>query len=152
MQGLIKGIVTHRFIIMKYAKEEFHGVRGHLFNIINDLVDAQMKIRNVAAYMTKRIRKFNKYASRTAWKYNLKYSKGVAKICSRREESVMDKSVDITKETKAIAETMTTILTKFKTGAQADLDAWDCNAMYPKPKPLDLGKPGWLGAITKVAT
>jgi len=99
MQGLIRGIVTHRHIIMKYARDDFHGVKGHLFNIINDLVDAQMKIENVAAYMTKRTKYFTKYANHSAWKFNLKYSKGVAKTCNDRMDDVTDFSSKITKET-----------------------------------------------------
>ena len=36
-------------------------------------------------------------------------------------------------------------------GAKRDLSAWDCNAMYPEPQPIDLGVPKWLGGITKMA-
>jgi len=44
------------------------------------------------------------------------------------------------------------IFASFKAGAQADLDAWDCNAMYPKPQPVDFGQPKWLGGLGKVAS
>jgi hypothetical protein len=47
---------------------------------------------------------------------------------------------------------MTKIAVTFRDGAQNDLDNWDCNKMYPKPKPVDLGVPGWLGGLTKAAT
>jgi hypothetical protein len=45
---------------------------------------------------------------------------------------------------------MEDVMTKFTSGAAKDVKAWDCAAMYPKPKPMDFG-PKWLGAITKYA-
>jgi len=47
---------------------------------------------------------------------------------------------------------MDSIFTSFKAGAQADLNAWDCNAMYPRPQPVDFGQPKWLGGLGKAAS
>lgn len=152
MGDLIKGVVKHRHIVMNYAKEEFHKVKGHLFNIINALVDAQLKISNVDAYMAKRVKLMTKKIDNSAWKFQLKYSKGVGKYCSSYMDRVAEYSGIIEKETKAIAKKMNAITVKFRDGAQAHLDEWNCSAMYPKPKPVDLGVPGWLGGITKAAS
>lgn len=46
---------------------------------------------------------------------------------------------------------MANVEDSFVAGARKDLNAWDCDAMYPKPQKVDLGAGKWLGAITKYA-
>jgi len=43
---------------------------------------------------------------------------------------------------------MKSAVAAFDVAAKADHAKWDCKSMYPKPEPIDLGLPDWLGGVT----
>jgi len=73
MVGQITKIEKHKHIIMNYAKPEFHSVKGHLFDIVDALIDSQRDIVSVDDYFQGRIKYINKRISATPWKFQLKY-------------------------------------------------------------------------------
>jgi len=60
MTSTIKNVGKHKHIIMNYARDEFHSVKGALFNIVNSLEDSQRAIKSVDTYFLSRVKYFEK--------------------------------------------------------------------------------------------
>jgi hypothetical protein len=151
MKSTITDLGAHKHIIMNYAREEFHTVKGAIFNIVDSLIDAQRAIESVDEYFVGRIKYMTKRIKEDAWKFQLKYSAGVTKRCESEQARVSSFAATVSKNAGSIAKKMDTVLDKFSSAAKADLKAWNCDVMYPEPKEIDLGVPKWLGAVTKFA-
>jgi hypothetical protein len=82
MGPTIKAIGAHKHVIMNYARDEFHSVKGDIFNIVDSLIDSQRAIASVDNYFVGRIKLLNKRITADPWKYQLKYSTGVTKRCA----------------------------------------------------------------------
>jgi len=148
----ITNMSKHKYIMMNYGKEEFHAVKSSIFEIIEAMIDGQRAIEGVEKYFTGRIKFMKKRIdNETSWKYQLKYSTGVTKRCASSHTDIEAKVKAVQTENVRIAKKMGAVMAAFKEGASADLKAWDCNSMYPRPKPVDLGVPSWLGGVTKYA-
>jgi len=152
MKSTIKQLGAHKHIIMNYAREEFHTVKGAIFNIVDSLIDSQRAIESVDDYFTGRIKYMKKRITADDWKYQLKYSTGITKRCQSEHSRVSGFATTIAKNSKTVSSKMSDVLKNFSDKAKTDLKAWDCDAMYPEPKELDLGVPKWLGGVTKLAT
>lgn len=152
MKSTIKQLGAHKHIIMNYAREEFHTVKGAIFNIVDSLIDSQRAIESVDDYFTGRIKYMKKRITADDWKYQLKYSTGITKRCQSEHSRVSGFATTIAKNSKTVSSKMSDVLVEFTDKAKRDLKAWDCDAMYPEPKELDLGVPKWLGGVTKLAT
>lgn len=50
MKSTIKELGDHKHIIMNYAREEFHTVKGAIFNIVDSLIDSQRAVESVTEY------------------------------------------------------------------------------------------------------
>lgn len=133
MKATVENLGAHKHIIMNYAREEFHTVKGSIFNIVDSLIDSQRRIASVDDYFTGRIRYMTKRIDADQWKYQLKYSTGLTKRCASEADDVAAFSKTVVSNSQAIAKKMSTVGAKFLQGAKRDLNAWDCEAMYPKP-------------------
>ena len=151
MASTIKNVGKHKHIIMNYARDEFHSVKGSLFNIVNSFEDSQRAIHSVDTYFLSRVKYFEKNISKPEWKYQLKYSTMITKMCDREHSRIGAFAKVIADNNKAISAKMGAIHTQFTQGVKRDLKAWDCDTMYPKPQRMDVGKPKWLGAATDFA-
>ena len=151
MRSTVKMLGRHKHIIMNYSNAEFHKVKGAIFNIVNSLVDAQREIAGVESYFVKSTKYMTKRITNDAWKYQLKYSTRISKRCASEYDGIEAFSQKINRNSKIIARTMGDVYDSFVAGAKKDFNAWDCDAMYPKPQKVDLGAGKWLGAITKYA-
>jgi hypothetical protein len=67
------------------------------------------------------------------WKYQLKYSTGVTKMCASEAATVAKFSDTLVKSTKTISDKMDDVEAAFAQKASQDLKAWNCRQMYPKP-------------------
>jgi hypothetical protein len=77
MAKVISSVSAHKHIMMNYAREDFHKVKGALFNIVDDLIDVQRSIESTNAYFKKRAAYMKKRIADDKWKYQLKYSTGI---------------------------------------------------------------------------
>jgi len=151
MKTTVSLIGAHKHVIMNYAKDEFHTVKGSIFNIVDSLIDVQRAISSVDTYFEGRIKYLTRRITADEWKYQLKYSTGVTKRCSSEHGRISGFEASIEKETADIAKRMGGVHTAFLAGAKRDLNKWNCNEMYPQPVEDDFGGPKWLGGITKFA-
>jgi hypothetical protein len=151
MASTIHGIGAHKHVIMNYAREEFHTVKGSIFNIIDSLIDAQRSILSVGSYFNSRIAYLDKRILADPWKYQLKYSTGITKRCQSEHAHISSFEKTIMQNNVAISKKMGGVYEKFVAGAKRDIKAWNCEAMYPEPQPVDIGAPKWLGGVTKWA-
>ena len=94
--------------------------------------------------MTKRI-------NHDSWKYQLKYSTGITKRCESEHAGVAAFEKTVVSNSVSIAKKMGTVAEKFIAGGKKDLQAWNCERMYPQPQPVDIGAPKWLGGVSKWA-
>jgi hypothetical protein len=95
-------------------------------------------------YMRKRI-------ASPLWKYQLKYSTKMTKRCANDVAKIEKFQADLLESTEVIAKKMTTAKLSFSKESTKDYVAWNCKAMYPKPKLAEIKLPKWLGGITAVA-
>lgn len=119
-------IGKHKYVIMNYAQENFHSVKGNLFNIADSLIDVQRQIESVDTYFTGRTRYLEKRITADPWKYQLKYSTGITKRCESSHAGISAFSATIQKNSGEIAHKMAAVYKAFVTGAKKDLAAWDC--------------------------
>lgn len=141
----------HKYVIMNYANTEFHSVKDSVFNIVDSLIDVQRQIHSVEDYFHSQLKFFLKRIDMESWKYQLKYSTKITKYCERQASSVSVFEKKVVDSSENIARKMKSVSTTFAAKYKEDLKAWNCNAMYPEPQPIDLGTPDWLGAATDIA-
>jgi len=80
------------------------------------------------------------------WKYSLIYSTKFTAPCVSEAEKLQPLSKKVIKGTKAMSAAVKSTRS-FKGAANKDLEKWDCDAMYPKPKIME--KPDILGWAKK---
>jgi hypothetical protein len=102
---------------MNYANEEFHTVKGSLFNIADSLIDAQRAIESVDSYFNGRLKYLKKRITHDAWKYQLKYSTGITKRCESEHARVANFEKTIISNSQNISKRMGDVADKFKAGA-----------------------------------
>lgn len=105
---------------MRYAKEEFHEVKGKLFDIVGSMIDSQKEIESVEEYFKGRIKYMNKRISSDLWKYQLKYSTGITKRCASESSKIEEFNQIIDDANKVIAKRMHDAYAAFVKGAQRD--------------------------------
>lgn len=138
---------------MNYAKEEFHTVKDKLFNIVGSFGDVQRVIESTEGYLGGNAVKYmEKRIGSPKWKYQLKYSTKFTKKCAFDAPRVTAFADIIDDSNTLIAKKMHLAGLMFNKKSNADLNAWDCNAMYPAPVKTDLGVPSWLGGVTDAAS
>jgi len=49
---IITNLSLHKNIMMNYGKEEFHTVKGKIFNIADSFIDSQRTVESVYSYFT----------------------------------------------------------------------------------------------------
>lgn len=151
-EAIIKSVGAHKHMIMNYAKAEFHTVKDKLFNIVGAFRDVQRVIESTEGYLGgNALRYMEKRIGSPMWKYQLKYSTKFTKKCAFDAPRVMEFAGKIEESNTLIAKKMTLAGAEFAKKSHADLRAWDCDAMYPAPKKVDLGVPSWLGGVTEAA-
>lgn len=150
-EQIIQHVHRSKYMIMNYARDEFHVVKGKLFNIVDSMIDSQNAIESVEEYFKGRIKYMDRRITSDMWKYQLKYSTGVTKRCASESTRIEEFDNTINESNKVIAKRMHDAYAAFVKGAKADLNAWDCDVMYPRPREVDIGKPKWLGSLTKQA-
>lgn len=148
----VKDLGRHKYMFMNYAQAEFHGIKNELFTIVDALIDSQRAIEGTVGYFeNKALRMMKKRITSPAWKYQLKYSAKLTKRCAYSAKEVTDFADQLDASTKAVAQHMSAAKSTFSEAAAADWLAWNCAAMYPEPKKIDLGVPGWLGGVSAAA-
>lgn len=93
LRPMIESIGKHKHVIMNYARDEFHSVKGSIFNIVDGLIDAQRAIVSVEEYFGSRVKYLERKLDAEPWKFQLKYSTMVTKYCASNQERV-EKFVD----------------------------------------------------------
>jgi hypothetical protein len=148
----IEDLGDHKYMIMNYANEEFHTIKNAAFTIVDSLIDSQRTIESTEDYFQgKSLKAMKKRLSSPQWKFQLKYSTKMTKRCAYDASRVQEFSDKVAKSAAALSGKMEAVMAKFSAGARADYKAWNCMVMYPRPKPIDLGVPKWLGGLTKAA-
>jgi hypothetical protein len=94
MQSTIKKVSAHKHLIMNYAREDFHTVKGALFDIVDDLIDSQRSISSTLTYFEGRAKYMTKRIDSEKWKYQLKYSTGVTKRCESDHAAISKYETD----------------------------------------------------------
>lgn len=117
MGPTITAIGAHKHVIMNYARDEFHSVKGNIFDIADSLIDSQRAIGSVDAYFLGRVKLLNKRITADPWKYQLKYSTMVTKYCTKENERIQKFEDTIVAGSEAIAKTMGKVGHKFMAGA-----------------------------------
>jgi hypothetical protein len=90
IQPTISALGRHKHVMMNYAKDEFHNVKGAVFNIVDSLIDSQRSIESVSNYFTTRVKYMEKRIDAEPWKFQLKYSTMVTKYCESSHERVSE--------------------------------------------------------------
>lgn len=121
MKSIITQVGAHKHVIMNYARDEFHSVKGALFNIVDALIDSQRTINSVDSYFKGRVNATDKRIKEDAWKFQLKYSTSIAKRCASEIDDVEAYKTTIEKNTASISKHMNTVEHKFMAGAKKDL-------------------------------
>merc|ERR1712178_447000 len=152
LRPTIDGIGKHKHIIMNYARDEFHSVKGSIFNIVDSIIDGQRAIVSVEEYIQSRLKYLERKLDAEPWKFQLKYSTMVTKYCASNEDRIQKYVSAIKENSQLIASKMGKIGTEFVQNSKKDLQSWDCNAMYPEPQEVDIGVPKWLGFVEKNAS
>lgn len=93
LRPMIESIGKHKHVIMNYARDEFHSVKGSIFNIVDGLIDAQRAIVSVEEYFGSRVKYLERKLDAEPWKFQLKYSTMVSKYCASNQARV-EKFVD----------------------------------------------------------
>lgn len=83
------------------------------------------------------------------WKGQFRYAYGFTKRCARDYNRVKGFEKTILDANKDIAKKMTKVKDLFEPRGAMDLNNWDCDAMYPRPKPVSQDK--GLGGKSKAA-
>lgn len=91
---------------MNYAREEFHTVKGSLFNIVDGLIDSQRAIESTTSYFMGRVTYMKKKIDNDAWKFELKYSTGLTKRCESDHARVSSFESLVHKNSASIASHM----------------------------------------------
>jgi hypothetical protein len=89
----ITSLGKHKHVIMNYPRDEFHSVKGSIFNIVDGLIDAQRAIVSVEEYFGSRVKYLERKLNAEPWKFQLKYSTMVSKYCASNQARV-EKFVD----------------------------------------------------------
>lgn len=129
----ITALGKHKHIIMNYARDQFHGVKGNIIDIVDSLIDSQRAIESVEHYNLGKLKYFKKNIAKESWKFQLKYSTMITKYCNSNNARIAEFAQSIEEDAAAIATAMGKVETIFKAKAQRDLRGWDCDAMYPEP-------------------
>lgn len=148
----VAALGKHKYMLLNYAAENFHTLKNQMFGIVDKLIDSQRTIESTVDYFeTKALATMSKRLSTPAWKYQLKYSTRLTKRCGFDAHKVTEDSEYLLSSTAAVAKEMSAAKGTFSEAASADWVAWNCKEMYPQPKKVDLGVPGWLGGVTDAA-
>jgi len=106
MKTIFTEIGAHKYVLMNYANEEFHTVKGSLFNIVESLIDVQRAIESVDSYFNGRLKYMTKRITADPWKYQLKYSTGITKRCESEHARVSDFEKKVVTNSVSIANKM----------------------------------------------
>merc|ERR1719359_2167893 len=98
---------------MNYSKDEFHKVKGSVFNIVDSLIDSQRAIDSVETYNISKIKYLKKRINAEPWKFQLKYSTMITKYCGSNNARISEFEETIAENSAAITRAMTQVSNEF---------------------------------------
>lgn len=130
----VEDMGDHKYMIMNYAREQFHAIKENMFTIVDGLRDSQRVIESTQSYfLNKSLKLMDKRIDSPQWKYQLKYSTKMTKRCAYDHDKVTQFATDLDTSSQVISRSMTDAKVTFSENATADWKAWNCKEMYPKP-------------------
>lgn len=134
--------------MVRYANKQFHEAKGHMFDVVDGLTDAQRDIVSTEKYINKQLGLMNKRLGQTEWKFQMKYGTRVTSKCTTDAERTTSQFDKLKKESTAMRKAFATMSNGFVASAGEDLKLWDCDKMYPKPKRTTMD---WWELVTGTA-